>query len=219
MASNETINQDETLKIETFEDAKQFLFERLVDGEKKLFGREQGIKRTEAWLTELGNPEERYPSIHIAGTSGKGSTSYMVSSLLLAAGASTGTITSPHVYDVRERMLLNRNYLSEEDFTQRTRSIVESIARMEKSAFGRPTYFEVLVGMAHQCFAEHKIDYGVIETGIGGRFDSTNTIQREDKLAVITRLGLDHTEILGETLEKIAWQKLVSFQIMAMRLY
>lgn len=207
MSNPEIIKEAEKYKIHDFESAKEFLFERLADSETKLFGRERGIARTEAWLEELGKPQEQFPSIHIAGTSGKGSTAYMIDAILTATGATTGTITSPHVYDVRERMLINGRYISDHEFTNRTQDIVTPIAKLEKTPLGRPTYFEVMVGMAHQIFADHHVDYGIIETGIGGRFDSTNTIQRPDKLAVITQLGLDHTEILGHKLEEIAWQK------------
>lgn len=203
----EIIKEVEKYNITDFESAKDFLFIRLMDSEKKLFGRELGIRRTEAWLNELGNPQESFPSIHIAGTSGKGSTAYMVSAILKAGKLDVGTITSPYVYDVRERMLVNNHYLSEEEFTRRTQELVKPITKLEQTKFGRPTYFEALVGMAHKCFNEHKINYAIVETGIGGRLDSTNTIKRNDKLAVITRLGIDHTEILGKTPTEIAWQK------------
>ncbi len=203
----EVIKENERNRISDFESAKDFVFNRLVDHEKKLFGREQGIARTKYWLEELGNPQENYPSIHIAGTSGKGSTAYMTSSLLSAHNQNTGTITSPHVYDIRERLMLNNAFISENEFTQLVTDLFNPIIKLQQSDFGRPTYFEVMVGLAHKCFADHRIDYGVVETGIGGKFDSTNTIKRQDKLAVITRLGFDHTEILGDSITKIAEQK------------
>lgn len=203
----EIITEQERRNIVDFASAKDFLFSRLIGSEKKLHEQELGIYNTKAWLDELGNPQEKFPSIHIAGTSGKGSTSYMLSSILLTLGQEVGTITSPHVYDVRERLLVNQQYIPEEEFTHRTQELIKPIARLEQKAFGRPTYFEVMIGVAHKCFAEHNVDYAVVETGIGGRFDSTNTIKRNDKLAVITRLGIDHTELLGNTPEEIAWQK------------
>ncbi len=203
----EAIKEQEKQDITDFESAKNFLFNRLTASKEKLFKGENGLKRSINWLTHLKNPQESYPSIHIAGTSGKGSTSYMVSSILSALGQKVGTITSPHVYDVRERLLINLQYISEEEFTHQTQELIKPIAKLEQSEFGRPTYFEVMIGMAHKCFAEHNINYAVIETGIGGKFDSTNTIKHSDKLAVITRLGLDHTEILGNTPEEITWQK------------
>jgi len=203
----EIIREQEKYNITDFASAKDFLFDRLMDSEKKLFGRELGVHRTEAWLKELGNPQEAFPSIHIAGTSGKGSTGYMISSILSALNQRVGTITSPHVYDIRERLLIDQHYITEEEFTHRTQNLITPIKKLEQSEFGRPTYFEAMIGLAHECFADHKVDYAVVETGIGGRFDSTNTIKRNDKLAVITRLGIDHTELLGSTPEEIAWQK------------
>lgn len=207
MENNEKIQERERLDVVDFESAKKFLFERLSDSEKKLFSQEQGIVRAETWLETLGNPQESYPSIHIAGTSGKGSTTYMLGSMLKAMGETTGMIVSPHVYDVRERMMIDGEYIFGSEFAKRTKELIKPIADLEKTPLGRPIYFEVLVGMAHRCFADKKVNYAVVETGMGGKFDPTNTIKRSDKLAVITRLGLDHTQILGDTLDKIAWQK------------
>lgn len=207
MTNPETIQAKEARKVTDFESAKDFLFNRLVDGEKKLFGQERGVDRTHEWLEKLGDPQDDYPTIHIAGTSGKGSVSYMVSSILHAGGQKTGTILSPHVYDVRERMLVDLAHIDGSDFADRTQNVIPKIAEMERSEFGRPTYFETVFGMATKAFSDYGVDYGVVETGLGGRFDPTNTVKRSDKLAVITKLGLDHTHILGNTLPEIAWQK------------
>ena len=207
MTEQERIKSQESKGIHTFTDAQDFLFTRLQDTPKMLFRRGEGIERTKMWLETLGNPQEKFPAIHLAGTSGKGSTSYMISSLLVAAGRQVGTHVSPHVYDIRERLMINLDYVDEQEFTDSVRDMVPKIAAMESAPCGRPSYFEVTNALAMQAFRDHQVDYGVIETGLGGRFDSTNTIQRSDKLAVITRLGLDHTEILGDTIEQIAWQK------------
>ena len=96
---------------------------------------------------------------------------------------------------------------SEAEFTKATADLIPYVRSMRYTPDGRPTYFEVTNALALRLFEAHRVDYGVIETGLGGRYDSTNTVRRLDKLAVITRLGLDHTEILGNTLEEIAWQK------------
>jgi len=149
----EVIKEQEKQDITDFESAKFFLFNRVTASKEKLFKGEYGLKRSINWLTHLNNPQESYPSIHIAGTSGKGSTSYMVSSILSALGQKVGTITSPHVYDVRERLLINQQYISEEEFTRQTQELIKPIAKLEQSEFGRPTYFEVMIGMAHKCFA------------------------------------------------------------------
>lgn len=205
--SPEIIRAQERKNITNFASAKDFLFKRLADNKQRLFGGDLGVQRATEYLKQLGNPQEEFPSIHIAGTSGKGSTSYMISSILSELGQKVGTITSPHVYDVRERLLIDQRYISEKEFTNRTQDLIPLIAKLEQSEFGRPTYFEVMIGMAHECFADYKVNYAVVETGIGGKYDSTNTIKRSDKLAVITRLGIDHTEVLGSTPEEIAWQK------------
>jgi len=147
----------------------------------------------------LGNPHNTFKSIHIAGTNGKGSVSHMLAAILQTAGYKTGLYTSPHLRDFRERIKINGEMVTEEfiiDFTQRIKTISESI---------EPSFFEITVAMAFEYFAEQKIDIAVIETGLGGRFDSTNIITPE--LSVITNIGWDHMNILGDTLEKIAFEK------------
>lgn len=193
--------------ISNFDEAKDYLFNTFLDTDKKLFGGETGIHRTRAWMHELNDPQETMPTIHIAGTSGKGSVSYMISSMIEATKSKVGTITSPHVYDVRERLLIDNKYISEDSFVSQTNNIAKAIERFSQADYGRPTYFEVMLGMAYSQFAEEGVDYAVTETGIGGKLDSTNVINRTDKLAVITRLGLDHTEILGSRQSDIAIQK------------
>ncbi len=201
------IDSSDRLKIVDFQSAIHFLYHSLADNRSRLFNANTGLQRASALLKELGNPQENYPSIHIAGTSGKGSTAYMTSALLTGHNKNIGTITSPHVYDIRERLMLNNAFISEDEFADRVRNMMDSILYLQNTKLGRPTYFEAMIGMAHRCFADHAVDYGVIETGIGGKFDSTNTIKRSDKLAVITKLGIDHTEILGNTIEEISTQK------------
>lgn len=194
-------------EIKTFSDAKRFLFEDLAASEKVLFRHGGGIERTKTWLEILNNPQESFPIVHIAGTSGKGSTSYFIANLLKAHGKTNGLHVSPHVFDVRERAQINIELPSEAKFTKATADLIPYVRSMQYMPDGRPTYFEVTNALALRLFEAHHVDYGVIETGLGGRYDSTNTVRRSDKLAVITRLGLDHTEILGNTLEEIAWQK------------
>ena len=147
----------------------------------------------------LGDPHKRFKSIHIAGTNGKGSVSHMLAAILQTAGYKTGLYTSPHLKDFRERIKINGEMVSEEfiiDFTERIKTISEKI---------EPSFFEITVAMAFEYFAEQKIDIAIIETGLGGRFDSTNIITPE--LSVITNIGWDHMNILGESLEKIAFEK------------
>jgi len=148
---------------------------------------------------ELGNPQQQFKSIHIAGTNGKGSTSHMLAAILQTAGYRTGLYTSPHLKDFRERIKVNGQWCEEEfvtDFTQRIQPLINEI---------EPSFFEITVAMAFDYFAKQKVDIAVIEVGLGGRFDSTNIIIPE--LSIITNIGWDHMNILGDTLEKIAFEK------------
>jgi dihydrofolate synthase/folylpolyglutamate synthase len=147
----------------------------------------------------LGNPQLRFPAIHIAGTNGKGSTSHMIAGALQHAGYRTGLYTSPHLVDLRERIRINGVPVTEQfviDFVEKTKQLVKEI---------EPSYFELNVAMAFVAFAEEKVDVAVIETGLGGRLDSTNIIT--PVLSIITNIGLDHTQILGDTLALIAEEK------------
>jgi len=147
----------------------------------------------------LGNPHHQFRSIHIAGTNGKGSVSHMLAAILQAAGYRTGLYTSPHLRDFRERIKVNGEMVSEQfiiDFTEQVRPLAEHV---------EPSFFELTVAMAFDYFARQKVDIAIIETGLGGRFDSTNVITPE--LSVITHIGMDHMNLLGDTLEKIAGEK------------
>lgn len=147
----------------------------------------------------LGNPQKKFRTIHIAGTNGKGSTSHMLAAVLQTAGYKTGLYTSPHLKDFRERIKVNGQMCSEAfvtDFTQRIQPLIEAI---------EPSFFEITVAMAFDHFASEQVDIAVIETGLGGRLDSTNIITPE--LSVITNIGWDHMNMLGDTLEAIAAEK------------
>jgi len=150
-------------------------------------------------LDYLDNPEQKFKSIHIAGTNGKGSVSHIIASVLQTSGLKTGLYTSPHLKDFRERIridgkLIDKNYVV--DFINKNKATFE---KLELS------FFEMTVGMAFQYFLENEIDIAVVETGMGGRLDSTNLINPE--LSIITNIGLDHTQFLGDTIEKIAVEK------------
>jgi len=147
----------------------------------------------------LGDPQQKFKSIHIAGTNGKGSCSHMIAAVLQECGYKTGLYTSPHLKDFRERIRINGEMISKEfviAFTERIKPLIEEI---------NPSFFELTVGMAFEYFASERIDIAVIETGLGGRLDSTNVILPE--LSVITNIGMDHMNILGDTLELIAAEK------------
>jgi dihydrofolate synthase/folylpolyglutamate synthase len=147
----------------------------------------------------LEHPERKFKSIHIAGTNGKGSVSHMLAAILQTAGYKTGLYTSPHLKDFRERIRIDGNMCSEEfvvDFTERIKPVIEEID---------PSFFEITVAMAFEYFAEQRCDIAIIETGLGGRFDSTNVIIPE--ISVITNIGWDHMDMLGNSLDKIAYEK------------
>lgn len=151
----------------------------------------------------LGNPQERYTTVHIAGTSGKSSTAYFTSALLHHAGYSVGLSVSPHIDSVKERAQINGTVLSDAAYCRAFSRFLPLVKRSGISL----TYFEVLVSFAYWLFAEKNVTYAVMEVGLGGLLDGTNVIQRPDKVCIITDIGLDHTEVLGSTLPEIARQK------------
>jgi dihydrofolate synthase/folylpolyglutamate synthase len=157
------------------------------------------LDNTIAICKSLGHPESKIRLIHIAGTNGKGSVSHMIASILQEQGFKTGLYTSPHLHDFRERIKVNGEMIPEEkiiDFTQKMIPLIDQI---------NPSFFEVTVGMAFEYFSQEEVDFAVIETGLGGRLDSTNVIT--PILSVITNIGFDHMNILGDTLQKIATEK------------
>lgn len=157
------------------------------------------MDNTIAICSLLKNPENKFKSIHIAGTNGKGSTSHMLASVLQVKGLKVGLYTSPHLKDFRERIKINGKKISKKeviDFIKKHKTDFEDI---------KPSFFEMTVGLAFSYFAKEKVDIAVIETGLGGRLDSTNII--EPILSVITNISLDHVALLGNTLEQIAIEK------------
>jgi dihydrofolate synthase / folylpolyglutamate synthase len=159
----------------------------------------EDLHNTIALCKALDDPHTKFKSIHIAGTNGKGSTSHMLAAILQQAGYKTGLYTSPHLKDFRERIKINGQMINENfvvEFVERTKEISDAV---------QPSFFELTVAMAFDYFAKEKVDIAVIETGLGGRLDSTNIIT--PLLSVITNIGYDHINILGDTLEKIAFEK------------
>jgi len=157
------------------------------------------LTNTLALCEALGNPHKTFKSIHIAGTNGKGSTSHMLAAILQTAGYKTGLYTSPHLHDFRERIRINGSMVPESyvvEFANRVKFLIESI---------EPSFFEVTVAMAFSYFADEQVDIAVVEVGLGGRLDSTNIITPE--VSVITNIGWDHTNLLGNTPEEIAAEK------------
>lgn len=147
----------------------------------------------------LGNPHKKFKSIHVAGTNGKGSVSHMLASVFQTAGYKTGLYTSPHLKDFRERIRINGNMIEEQDVINFTQMITPMIEEIE------PSFFEVTVAMAFDHFYKNEVDIAIIETGLGGRLDSTNVITPE--LSIITNIGYDHMNILGNSLGEIGLEK------------
>lgn len=176
----------------------------LIDYEKRRIERYSpetlDLSRVEQLLDMLGNPHRAYPSVHIAGTKGKGSTSAMIESVLRAAGYRTGLYTSPHLHTFRERIRVGADLISCEDVVSLTEEFRPLIAIVPGV-----TTFEAITAMAFAYFARQKIDFLVAEVGLGGRLDATNVLLPE--VAVITSLSLDHTHLLGDTLSQIAAEK------------
>ncbi len=157
------------------------------------------ITNTVQLMQHLDNPERKFRSIHVAGTNGKGSVSHMLSSVLMQAGYKVGLYTSPHLIDFRERIRINGQMIPQErvtDFVERHRPFMETL---------QLSFFEMTVGLAFDYFAQEQVDVAVVEVGMGGRLDSTNVIRPD--LCVITNIGFDHTQFLGDTLAKIAGEK------------
>lgn len=157
------------------------------------------LHNTRVLCEALGNPQHKFKSIHVGGTNGKGSTSHMLAAILQQAGYKTGLYTSPHLKDFRERIRINGKMIPKTevvDFVKRQHSLITQI---------EPSFFEVTVAMAFDYFAREKVDFAIVEVGLGGRLDSTNIIFPE--LSVITNISLDHIQILGHTLPEIAFEK------------
>ena len=169
------------------------------------FGMNLGLRRISALLKELGNPQEKLEFIHVAGTNGKGTTSTMLSSILCAAGKKTGLFTSPYVFDFCERIQINNKNIPHDDLSLVVEKVKNACDRLSSKGT-EPTEFEAITAAAMLYFYEQKCDAVVLEVGLGGRYDSTNIIPCP-KAAVITSISLDHTKILGDTVEKIAAEK------------
>lgn len=157
------------------------------------------ITNTVALMDHLHNPHKKFKSIHIAGTNGKGSVSHMMASILQESGLKIGLYTSPHLVDFRERIRINGKMITEEQVSAWVTNHLSFLKRHELS------FFEMTVGLAFDIFAQEQVDIAVIEVGMGGRLDSTNVI--DPLLSVITNIGFDHTQFLGNTLYKIACEK------------
>lgn len=174
------------------------------------YGIKLGLEKTERILSQLGNPQSDFLSIHVAGTNGKGSVSAMIASILMSIGFKVGLFTSPHLVSFTERIRINNEQISESEVVALTEEIRYRIQdtgyrKQRKDLELPPTFFEFVTAMAFLYFSRNKVDWAVIETGMGGRLDATNLITPE--VSVITKISYDHKEFLGETLTDIAKEK------------
>lgn len=182
-----------------YKEALDFIHSRMK------FGMQPGMERIEALCSALGDPQDKLKFVHVAGTNGKGSTCNMIASVLTAAGYKTGLFTSPYIVDFRERMQIDFNMIPETELADII-SVIKPVVD-ELSAKGiEPTEFEVITAAAFVYFLNNKCDIVVLEVGLGGLLDSTNVIKKSE-VSVITSISMDHTDILGDTLLKIAEQK------------
>ena len=184
----------------SFEEALNFLYEKLPMYQRVgKVAYKKDLTNTLKLLDSLDNPQDSFKSIHIAGTNGKGTSAHAIAAILQLSGYKTGLYTSPHLKRFTERIKINGQEISEQavvDFTNANRNIIDVV---------KPSFFEVTVAMAFDYFAKEKVDIAVIETGLGGRLDSTNVISPE--VSLITNIGFDHMDLLGDTIPKIAFEK------------
>lgn len=184
----------------TYQEALDWMFVQLPMYQRQgAAAYKKDLSNTLLLAGHLNHPERNFKSIHIAGTNGKGSSSHMLASVLQEAGYKVGLYTSPHLKDFRERIKINGSEIPEPyvvDFINKHKSFFEA---------NQLSFFEMTVGLAFQYFSEEEVDFAIVEVGLGGRLDSTNILTPE--VSVITNIGLDHTQFLGDTLEKIAFEK------------
>ena len=170
------------------------------------FTKKHTLEHTKTFLKRLGNPAADRKIVHVAGTNGKGSVCAYLQAILMAEGKRTGFFTSPHLVSVNERIRVDNIQIDNETFLKVFRKVLKIVRQMVEDGIEHPSYFEFLFGMGMTAFAETDVEYIILETGLGGRLDATNAIDNL-ALAIITSISLDHTAILGDTIEKIAGEK------------
>ena len=183
----------------TYSEAVAYIHSLLV------FGMKPGLSRISALLSELGDPQNDLKFVHVAGTNGKGTTSNMLSRILVEAGYKTGLFTSPYVFSFCERIQVNHQNISESALAETVSIVRDAIERLNRRGIV-PTEFEAITAAALLYFKNAGCDIAVMEVGLGGRFDSTNIIPCPE-VCVITSISLDHTKVLGDTIAKIAFEK------------
>ncbi len=170
------------------------------------FGSKLGLENIKKLTELLGNPQDKYKIIHIAGTNGKGSTSNMIHDVLMASDYKVGLFISPYLQEFTERIRINKEHIDKASLGRITALVKEKVDIMLKEGYNHPTEFEIVTAIGFKYFEEQNIDFLVLEVGLGGRFDATNAVSKS-LISVITSISYDHTEYLGDTLEKIAFEK------------
>lgn len=196
------VSKGKTVQFTNYNKAVHYLVHEIPKTNRLVFNDDETIAKNFKIMELLGNPQNSHPAIHVAGTSGKGTICYLIDGILRAHSKRTGMTQSPHVYDIRERIQINGQLVSEKHFT---RALSTVLGRLHEGSISA-SYFETLIAMGFHLFSKVPLDYMVIETGFGGRLDATN-VMKERKVCVLGQIGFDHTEALGNTLEKIAGEK------------
>ena len=184
----------------TYEEAVAYI------DETPKFTKKNTLANTQAILRKLNNPQDSMKILHIAGTNGKGSVCAFLSSILTTAGKHTGLFTSPHLVDINERFQIDQEPVSDEAFLTAFHKVMDCVEEIQKEGYAHPTYFEILFLIGMVLFAQEKVEYLVLETGLGGRLDATNSIEHP-LVSIITSISLDHVEYLGDTVSAIAGEK------------
>jgi dihydrofolate synthase/folylpolyglutamate synthase len=194
-------------KLSSIKQIEKYLQTKIPDQSQTKYLGKDFLLRAQKLLALLDNPQEKIKTIHVAGTSGKGSTAYLTSLLLKQKEFKVSFYQSPHILDIRERLQFNNKPLPDKKYIKYFNKLLPAIDKIAKSSSKTPTYFEILVAHAFYSSYKENVDYTILETGMGGTYDATNTIKRTDKVAIITNIGIDHEKILGDSIKAIAKAK------------
>ncbi len=192
--------------IQTYDEALEYLNSYLSRSLGTLHTQERGIQKLKSYLKLFDSPQEKLKIIHVAGTSGKGSTCYILSSLLQNQNLKTGLHLSPYLIDLRERFVINMNLIQKKKFIEYINQ-AKPVIEENKEKFGVLSYFELITLLTFYIFEKERVDVAILETGVGGLYDGTNVVDNKNKICILTKIGFDHQNILGKSLEEIAGQK------------
>ncbi len=195
------------MKLKTYEDCINYLEEHLRQKRYLTFFKgENGFEKIKEFMRILDNPQDKLKIIHIAGTSGKGSIATILSYMFQNQDLKVGLHTSPFIYDIRERFVIKNKLISKDKFVKYFNEIIHAVEEMKRNDYS-PSYYEISVALNYWILSKEKVDVAIIEVGVGGLLDGTNTCTRKDKICILSKIGMDHTQILGNTITQIASQK------------